>query len=270
VLDAEMVLGMAPLANVLHVFVATNGAGLFTDGISYIVNQHPEAHAVSVSWGTCERGQAQSAAVLNTLFQQAQAEGQQWFFASGDTGTDGCRDAAGNKHITAGWPSSSPYVFGVGGTMIGSGGVEVVWNQNSATAEAAGGGAPSEMFSKPAYQMGKTPNDNARDEPDMSAIASGVFIIFHGQHGSVGGTSASTPITAGLWALLDQAKGGRGITDASTKVYSIGTSGAFNDVTMGNNGGPDGTGAGYTAGSGFDVATGWGSINLAKLITNLP
>ena len=111
---------MAPMANIIHVLTATNSPGLFTDGVSYIVNQVPKAHAVTVSYGGCERGAAGEVAVMNTLFEQAQAEGQQWFFASGDTGTDGCRDGAGNKHIAAGWPTSSPYIIGVGGTQIGS------------------------------------------------------------------------------------------------------------------------------------------------------
>lgn len=270
VLDAEMVLSLAPLANIVHVIAATNTPGLFTDGISYIVNQVPQAHAVTVSYGGCERGSAQETAVMNTLFAQAQAEGQQWFFASGDTGTDGCRDGAGNKHITAGWPTSSPYIMGVGGTMIGNGGVEIAWNQNSAKGEAAGGGGPSEIFSKPAYQMGKTPNDNARDTPDISAIAGGggVFIAVKGQHGTVGGTSAASPICAGAWALVDQGKGGKGIPDALTKIYTLG-SGGFNDVTVGDNGGPDGASAGYPAAAGYDLATGWGSPNVASLITNL-
>jgi kumamolisin len=274
VLDAEMVLSMAPLANVVHVIAATNSPGLFTDGISYIVNQVSQAHAVTVSYGGCERGAAQETAVMNTLFQQAQAEGQQWFFASGDTGTDGCRDGAGNKHITAGWPTSSPYIVGVGGTEIGNGGGEIAWNQNSAkNGESAGGGAPSEIFSKPAYQMGKTPNDNARDTPDIAAIAGGggVFIAYHNQHGTVGGTSAAAPVCAGAWALVDQGKGGKGITDALTKIYGLTTaSGAFNDVTVGDNGGPDGKSAGFPAGAGYDLATGLGSPNVAKLITNLP
>ncbi|HEY2746707.1 MAG TPA: S53 family peptidase [Polyangia bacterium] len=272
VLDAEMVLSMAPMATIQHVLTATNQPGLFTDGISYIVNQLPQAHAATVSFGSCERGAAQEVAVLDTLFQQAQAEGQQWFFASGDTGTDGCRDGSGNTHITAGWPDSSPYVIGVGGTEIGSSGTEIVWNQNSATGgEAAGGGAPSEIFSKPAYQMGKTPNDNARDTPDISAIAGGggVFVAYHSQHGTVGGTSAASPLCAGAWALVDQGKGGGGITDALTKIYMMGSAG-FNDVTSGDNGGPGGSGAGYAAGPGYDVATGWGSPNIANLITNLP
>ena len=208
---------------------------------------------------------------MNTLFEQAQAEGQQWFFASGDSGTDGCRDGSGNMHITAGWPTSSPYIVGVGGTMIGNGGVEVTWNQN-ASGGGAGGGGPSEVLSKPAYQMGKTPNDNARDTPDISAIAGGggVFIAVKGQHGTVGGTSAAAPICAGAWALVDQGKGGTGITDALTKMYGIGTSGAFNDVTIGDNGGPDNKSPGYPAGTGYDLATGWGSPNVAQLIAHMP
>jgi kumamolisin len=271
VLDAEMVLSMAPLATIVHVLVATNSPGLFTDGISYIVNDVSKAHSVSVSYGGCERGAAQEMPVMNTLFEQAQAEGQQWFFASGDSGTDGCRDGTGNMHITAGWPTSSPYIVGVGGTMIGSGGVEVTWNQN-ASGGGAGGGGPSEVLTKPAYQMGKTPNDNARDTPDIAAIAGGggVFIAVKGQHGTVGGTSAAAPVCAGAWALVDQGKGGMGITDALTKMYGIGTSGAFNDITVGDNGGPDNKSPGYPAGPGYDLATGWGSPNVAQLIAHMP
>jgi subtilase family serine protease len=120
--------------------------------------------------------------------------------------------------------------------------------------------------------MGKTPNDNARDTPDLSAIAGGggVFIAYKGQHGTVGGTSAASPVVAGAWALVCQGKGG-GITDALTKIYGLTTaSGAFNDVTVGDNGGPDGKSAGFPAGAGYDLATGLGSPNVAKLITNLP
>ena len=51
---------------------------------------------------------------------------------------------------------------------------------------------------------------------------------------------------AGAWALVDQGKGGGGITDALTKIYSVGGTSAFNDVTMGNNGGPDGVSAGIS------------------------
>ncbi len=271
VLDAEMVLAMAPLANVVHVIVATNTPGMFSDGLSYIVNQHPEAHTVSVSYGSCERGQAQEAAVINTLLEQALAQGQTWFFASGDTGTDGCRDGSGNMHIAAGWPASSPFAVGVGGTMIGAGGVEVTWNQNSVGNELAGGGGPSEIFPKPTWQQGKTPSDGARDTPDIAAIAGGggVWINVGTMHGGVLGTSVATPVCAGAWALVDQGKGGNGISDALTKIYALGGVG-FNDITAGDNGGPNGISPGYPAGPGYDLATGWGTPNVAKLIANLP
>ena len=154
--------------------------------------------------------------------------------------------------------------------MIGNGGVEVTWNQNG-SGGGAGGGGPSEVLSKPAYQMGKTPNDNARDTPDISAIAGGggVFITYMSARYTVGGTSAATPVCAGAWALVDQGKGGTGIPDALTKIYAAGTSGAFNDITVGDNGGPDDTSPGYPAGAGYDLATGWGSPNVAQLIANL-
>ena len=43
----------------------------------------------------------------------------------------------------------------------------------------------------------------------------------------------------------------------------------FNDITSGNNGGPDGASPGYPAQAGYDLATGWGSPNVAKLIANI-
>ncbi len=276
-LDIDMVLAMAPFAKVVHVFTATNGGGLFTDGISYIVDQVPQAHAVSVSYGTCERGAAGEMPVMNALFMQAQAEGQQWFFAAGDTGTDGCRDGAGNTILSAGWPASSPYVVGVGGTEV-SGTTEVVWNDNQ-TGNGAGGGGVSESLDKPAYQMGVTPNDASRDEPDVSALAGspGLAIVVNGAANAVGGTSAATPIWAGVWALIDQKKGGAGIKDGLTHMYSLAnataTKAIFNDVTSSgvftNNGGPgDQQTGGYPVGAGYDLATGWGTPNVANLLAD--
>jgi kumamolisin len=271
-LDADMVLGMAPLASVTHVLVATNSPGLFTDGISYIVNSVASAHAVTVSFGTCERGAAGSAVVVDALLQQAQAEGQQWFFSSGDTGTDGCRDGSGNKQISAGWPASSPYAVGVGGTMLDANGIEVAWNESTASGATGGGAGPSEMYVKPAYQMGVTPNDGARDEADVSGIAggAGVYMMARGQKFGVGGTSAAAPIWAGVWALVVQGKGGAGLTDGLTRIYAAGKTNGFNDIIKGDNGGPDGTSPGFPAGTFYDLATGWGTPNVANLIAHIP
>jgi kumamolisin len=264
VLDPEMVLATAPYAKIVQVFTATNSPGLFTDGISYIVNSLASAHTVTVSWGTCERGAAGEMLVMNALFAQAKAEGQQWFFASGDTGTDGCRDGSSNKIISAGWPASSPYVVGVGGTQPASMTTETTWPES--------GGAPSESFDKPAFQMVMTPADNARDEPDIAAVASSVaYKDSVNFFGAIGGTSAAAPICAGLWAVLVQQKAPTaGITTGLESIYTLAKAGkGFTDITTGTTIGPNqGAGGGYAAKVGYDLATGVGTPNLSSLIAN--
>src|SRR5205823_3202770 len=65
VLDAEMVLAMAPGASVVHVLAATSSPGLFSDGISYVVNHLTQAHAVSLSYSGCERLSTLEMPILN-------------------------------------------------------------------------------------------------------------------------------------------------------------------------------------------------------------
>jgi kumamolisin len=274
-LDIDMVAALAPYATIYQVMTATNGVGLFADGISYIVNKHATAHAVTVSYGTCERGAAGEMTVMNSMFMQAKAEGQQWFFAAGDSGTDGCRDGTGNKIISAGWPASSPYVVGVGGTAINTGTTEIVWDWGGGIGGATGGG-PSESLDKPAFQMGVTPADGARDEPDVAALAGapGVIVILDGNTGGFGGTSAATPMWAGVWALIEQGKGHKTITNGLETLYALGAAkkGFFDVISgTGGNGGPGDTPTGgYAAGVGYDLSTGWGTPNAAQLIANWP
>ena len=279
-LDIDMIAAIAPYASVVHVLTATNTPGLFADGISYIVEQHKEAHAVSVSYGTCERGAASYMPTMHAMLAEAKAEGQTWFFAAGDTGTDACRSGTTNKIVSAGWPASAPWVVGVGGTQISTGTTEVTWNSYPGSIlapGAAGGGGVSESLDKPAYQMGVTPNDGARDEPDVAALAGSPNINIYlagaspfGNTVPVGGTSAAAPMWAGVWALLEQAKNHVAITNSLEGLYTLGKNGkGFHDVTSGNNGGPGDTGTGgYPAAMGYDLATGWGSPNTAELIAN--
>jgi kumamolisin len=279
-LDAEMVSAIAPYADVVHVLAATNDPGLFTDGISYVVNQLKGAHTVSVSYGTCERGAASAMPVVHALLAQAKAQGQTWFFASGDTGSDGCRNGRSNTILSAGWPASAPWAIGVGGTQLDANGTEVVWNTNPGApgvpAGGSGGGA-SETLVKPDYQAGVTPNDGARDEPDVAALAGPpdveVYLSNFGLPNNlvpVGGTSAATPVWAGIWALLEQGKQHLLITNAHERIYALGKAGVgFHDIVSGNNGGPAGTAdGGYPALPGYDLATGWGTPDTAALIAS--
>ena len=94
----------------------------------------------------------------------------------------------------------------------------------------------------------------------------------------IGGTSASTPSFAGVVALANQATGGR-LGNINPLLYATNLSvpAAFHDVTTGNNEVVCRTGDtgcpgnnktyGYTAGPGYDCATGLGSVDATKLVS---
>ncbi len=146
----------------------------------------------------------------------------------------------------------------------------------------AGSGGASTIYGKPKWQMGVTgmPNDNHRDQPDVSLFASPGFdgsgyIVCAGtgvatgpsqcnltpgvyNFSIVGGTSAAAPAFAGVMALVNQYQGAHGGTarqgNANYVLYPLAkksgascTSSAteaagciFNDVTKGNSSLPTG------------------------------
>ena len=252
---------------------------------SFIVNKlGSTVHVVTTSWGVCERDikGTPSLKIDQKLFAQAVAEGQHWFSASGDNGTDDCED--GGTGVSVDYPGSSAYVTSVGGTnvraKIANGNVtawqaETVWQQSNSNG-ASGGGA-SMLYAKPAYQRGVTPNDGARDVPDIALIADdindGLWIAQGGElQGDWGGTSESAPQWAGLFAIIEQRYNNGAIADPHARLYQLATSRAyhtlFHDITRGNNGVHDAYGSfpGYSAKRGFDLATGWGSFIAAPLV----
>jgi subtilase family serine protease len=92
-----------------------------------------------------------------------------------------------------------------------------------------------------------------------------------------GGTSAGSPQMAGVFALANQARGlaGKGkLGYINPTLYSIAESSAyssdFHDITVGNDqlvGTP--TSQAFSAHSGYDIASGWGTPNVANLISSL-
>lgn len=173
---------------------------------------------------------------------------------------------------------------------------EMAWNDTLASGSlAASTGGLSSVFKKPSWQTGVgVPNDGARDVPDISLNASDAhdsyIIVSGGEAFGVGGTSASSPSMAGILAVLNQflvennVQAEAGLGNINTKLYSLaasGKSGVFHDVTTGNNivpcqsGTPDCVNGslGYTAGVGYDLVTGLGSVDAYNLIAtwaNLP
>lgn len=168
----------------------------------------------------------------------------------------------------------------------------------------AGGGGASAFFSKPSWQSSVhgIPSDGARDVPDVSltaALHDPYLICLHGScvpndqgeisFYGVGGTSAAAPSFAGIMGLVDittMSRQGQAdyvlyrLAAAETLSQCNGSSSSsppnastcvFNDVTSGNNAVPGETGYGtpsaqYQSGTGYDLATGLGSVNIMNLI----
>jgi subtilase family serine protease len=181
------------------------------------------------------------------------------------------------------WPSSDPLVTSIGGTQLyldNNGNrlqPDSVWNDGYG----AGGGGVSAVFGRPLFQ-GDVANvvGNRRGTPDISMTsavngAAWVYASFPtaGGWNLVGGTSEATPIFAGVVALADQLAGHR-LGWINPYLYTLG---AFSqhpgfpaglvDVTTGNN---SFAGiAGYNAVPGYDLASGWGTIDAAKFVRAL-
>jgi hypothetical protein len=161
-------------------------------------------------------------------------------------------------------------------------------------------------YPKPSWQTGAgVPKDGTRDVPDVALFgANGLNLSFWPicqsvydclastsspgysiEVTGVGGTSASTPAMAGIVALVDQSQKGRQ-GNINARLYALAAQypGTFHDVMLGNNNVPcvnpspdcsldtDGDGfytlQHYSAGPGYDQASGLGSIDGGKLIAN--
>ncbi|HEX5234470.1 MAG TPA: protease pro-enzyme activation domain-containing protein [Silvibacterium sp.] len=177
---------------------------------------------------------------------------------------------------------------------------EKVWDDTStANGIESGGGGKSALFGKPTWQKGTgVPSDGARDVPDISLNASpnhdGYLICASGSdadpsscsHGFLdssgnpnvaGGTSFGAPTFAGILAILLQKLGSSGLGDINPEIYSLASSdysSAFHDTTSGSNKTPCVIGKtgctaspiGYSATTGYDLASGWGSIDGANFV----
>ena len=166
---------------------------------------------------------------------------------------------------------------------------EEVWNESGVATDPGGnagsglwstGGGVSTIYAKPSWQVAAgVPSDGKRDCPDVSLAAAGYtgYIIVQGHTtgttglGAVGGTSAASPSFAGLMALVVQKQGGTGQGNANPRFYQLGNAqygsagtAVFHDVTTGNNSVPSVTG--FSAGTGYDLATGLGTVDANALV----
>ncbi|HUE29893.1 MAG TPA: S53 family peptidase, partial [Verrucomicrobiae bacterium] len=261
-LDVEYAHGTAPAARILNYMAASTSDADFTTMYNRIVTDNP-GHVVSTSWGACEVGV--SAATQRTddnVFANANAIGQSWFAASGDSGSRDCSNMLGVDN-----PANSPHVMGVGGTTPAcSGGMTSsspgCRGYGSESAWSGSGGGVSQVFARPAFQAGcGVPAGTQRLVPDVALEANtspGNYVAENGSWWIVGGTSDAAPQWTGLAAELVQQHGGA-LGNPGALLYGRCGTTAFHDVTSGSNGD-------YSAGVGYDMLTGLGSFDARNLL----
>jgi pseudomonalisin len=164
---------------------------------------------------------------------------------------------------------------------------EVAWNESGPGGLWAGGGGVSTIHSTPSWQTGNgvptvdpgTTGQHHRYVPDISLTAAGHDGYVIQQRSSlflVSGTSASSPAFAGIMAIINQATN-RSNGNPNPRLYALAAQvpAAFHDVTSGTTAVPctagspnclNGVMTGYNAGPGFDLATGWGSVDAYVLV----
>ena len=240
-LDIEWAHAMAPNATIYLVEAASNS---FTDLFTAVKVASTLVAAagggeVTMSWGG---GEFMGEIAYDSDFQTPKVV---YFASSGDG-------------VTPGYPAVSPNVVAVGGTSLRRNPTTGNFVAEGAWVDAGSG--MSEYEPIPAYQhsvagiVGKN-----RGVPDISAVAdpyTGVWVYDSNAGGwwIVGGTSVSSPVMAGI---VNNAGHFYTSTNAElTEIYSdTHVTTDFGDVTMGY----CGPYMGYSAGTGWDFCTGFGS-----------
>lgn len=257
VLDIEEAISMAPGLSQVRVYVANNSdVSIFnrmaTDNIS---------KSLSSSWGWSPADPSSD----DPIFLEFALQGQTLFVASGDSG-------AYSKTTQYIYPADDVLVVSVGGTSLTTSGPGGSWKSETAWSGSGGGIAPNISIPKYQKKAGVITTANAgstiwRNCPDVAAEANtDNYICYNGTcAGGWGGTSFAAPRWAAFLALLNQqavAKGNSTLGFINTGIYTLGLgqnySNYFHDISSGSNGS-------YSAGTGYDLVTGWGSPNGAGI-----
>ena len=263
-LDITQALGMAPGLAGLEMYVGSTDTAI----ISAMTTHSPLAGAIGCSWGWTPA----DASTLDPYFEKMAVQGQSFFVASGDNSTwkkSGAAEA---------WPGDDAHVISVGGTDLVTASAGGAWKSETAWVDSGGGISPDKI-AIPTWQQisGVVTSANKgsttlRNGPDVAANANFTFYTCDNQAAcqanAYGGTSFAAPMWAGLVALANQqaaSSGKAAVGFFNPKIYAQNVTSSystgFHDVTSGKSGS-------YSAGTAFDLVTGWGSPKPA-IITQL-
>jgi kumamolisin len=262
-LDMTQAIGMAPGLASLVVYIGSTDTAI----ISAMTTHSPLPTTIGCSWGWTP----DDPTTLDPYFKKMAAQGQNFFAASGDSSTWSSRNEA--------WPADDDYVVSVGGTDLVTASAGGAWKSETAWVDSGGGISPDKI-AIPSWQKlsGVITSTNKgsttyRDGPDVSANANFTFYTCGDQKAcqanTYGGTSFAAPMWAGYIALVNQqlvANGNATIGFLDPIIYPFGVSSSygtdFHDITSGKSGS-------YSAVTGYDLVTGWGSPNGVNLVNAL-
>ncbi|KAF7318724.1 Peptidase S53 domain-containing protein [Mycena chlorophos] len=251
-------------------------------------------YVVTVSYGDDEVSVSEKTAVRQcNEYGKLGLMGMTFLYPTGDNGVAGndgfCLNSTGQEDPNGQifmplFPASCPYVTAVGGTQLADG--KTVLDKDAETTWVGTGGGFSNYFTMPSYQAsavtsfltnhpppytdGQYNNSGkARGFPDMSMNANSVAVIAAARLLAIPGTSASSPTAAALFAMVNDARLGKGkapIGFVNPVLYGkkMQEAGVWRDITTGNNSncGTDG----FEATVGWDPVTGLGTPDFVKLL----
>ncbi|KAL5114492.1 hypothetical protein ACEQ8H_007635 [Pleosporales sp. CAS-2024a] len=258
--------------------------------VNYLLNQRHVPHVISTSYGEPEQTVPQAYATrVCRQFAQLGARGTSLFFSSGDRGVGGTDTCYANTapyeyKFLPDFPASCPYVTTVGATMNFAP-EEVAYRpiRNTSTGFRdlyASGSGFSSYFARPSYQAHVVPgyisslngthaglfNTSGRGYPDLAAQGLYFAYFWNGTEGTISGTSASTPLTAGIFSLVNDAllaSGKSPLGFLNPWLYKKGYKG-LTDITKGNSYGCNSQG--FPTAKGWDPVTGFGTPVFPQLV----
>jgi kumamolisin len=261
-LDMTQAIGMAPGLASLVVYIGSTDTAI----ISAMTTHNPLPTTIGCSWGWTPADPS----TLDPYFQKMSAQGQNFFAASGDSSTWSASNEA--------WPADDANVVSVGGTDLTTTGPAGAWKSETAWSDSGGGISPDNIPIPSWQQISGVINSSNkgstkyRNGPDVSANANFTFYVCADQTtctaNEYGGTSFAAPMWAGYIALVNQQLAENseptiGFIDPTIYQQNVTSSYSadFHDITSGTSGS-------YSAVTGYDLVTGWGSPN-AGLIAAL-
>jgi kumamolisin len=285
-LDIDAVGGVNPATKQILVYEDTaNSFSAALVGALTQIADDDTATVVSISYGLDEKSQGQNA--VNAEKTELAAQGQTVFVSSGDGGVSGTQiddiiPLRSGKNVED--PGSQPLVSSVGGSTLNTSATEAwksetVWNEWSKGAGATGGGI-SAYWAIPSYQVKNgssvaTANGGSaskRNVPDIAADADpytgySIYSAYEGGWLAIGGTSLSSPLWAGMMSIINADRVAKSLPREgyfNPSLYAASPQSSFHDIHSGNNSTTNVKG--FKAGTGYDNVTGWGSVNLGKLL----